>query len=352
MRRAAVLGSTGIVGQRLMAMLWMHPWFEPVPLTLSPNKAGARYGQAVDWVIDRPMPEGLGDLVIEAYELSKLKKLDVDFVISALPSGVAAGVEPELAGSGFPVVSNAGFMRLEPDVPLINPEVNASHIGLVEEQRVRRGWGGFIAKVPNCTTSILTLTLKPIMDVFGIDTVAVTSMQAISGAGYHGLPAVKIAGNVIPYIKGEEDKIREETKKILGKLEGGKITKAGFAVMASTNRVPVLDGHTLSVFVKTFKPAEPEDVAAALEEFAGNQVKGMGLPTAPPKPVEVLDAADRPQPRLDTGAGGGMTVTVGRVRKDPDTGWIKYVALGHNTVRGAAGNAVLISELLLRKGLI
>ncbi len=351
MRRVAVLGSTGLVGQRFMAMLWKHPWFEPVPVTLSPEKVGRRYGQAVDWVIDWAMPDGLGELALEAFGLSTLMELGVDFVISALPSSVATEVEPALAKEGFAVVSNASSMRLEPDIPLINPEVNASHIDLLKEQ-ARRGWRGFIVKVPNCTTSILTLTLKPIQDVFGIELVAVTSMQAISGAGYHGLPAVKIAGNVIPYIKGEEDKVREETKKILGTLVEGRVRKAGFSVMASTNRVPVLDGHTLSVFVKTVRPAEPEDIATALREFPNNEIVGMNLPTAPRVPVKVLDAVDRPQPRLDVGAGNGMTVTVGRVRRDPDTGWVKYVALGHNTVRGAAGNAVLVSELLLRKGLI
>lgn len=351
MRRVAVLGSTGLVGQRLMAMLWNHPWFEPVPVTLSSDKAGKRYGDVVDWVIDWAMPEGLGELTLESYELNNLKELGIDFVISALPSSVAIEVEPALAREGFAIVSNASSMRLEPDIPLINPEVNASHISLIEEQG-KRGWKGFIVKVPNCTTSILTLTLKPIMDTFGIDLVAVTSMQAISGAGYHGLPAVKIAGNIIPYIKGEEDKVREETKKILGSLAGSEVKKAGFSVMASTNRVPVLDGHTLSVFVKTKKAAEPVDIAEVLSEFPNNEIAGMGLPTAPEKPVKVFDATDRPQPRLDVSIGNGMTVSVGRIRKDPDTGWIKYVALGHNTVRGAAGNAVLISELLLRKGLI
>ncbi len=351
MRRVAVLGSTGLVGQRLMAMLWVHPWFEPIPVTLSPSKAGRRYGQVVDWVIDWGMPDGLGDIMLEAYGIGNLRKLGVDLVVSALPSGIAAEIEPEMAKEGFAIVSNASSMRLEPDIPLLNPEVNASHIGLISEQG-RRGWEGYIVKVPNCTTSILTLTLKPIMEAFGIDLVAITSMQAISGAGYHGLPAVKIAGNVIPYIKGEEDKVREETKKILGKLEGRRVRKADFSVTASTNRVPVIDGHILSVFVKTSESAEPEDVVAALQEFHNNEIAGMGLPTAPEKPVEVLHLIDRPQPRLDVGAGNGMTVTVGRVRKDPDTGWIKYVALGHNTVRGAAGNAVLIAELLLKKGLI
>jgi len=351
MKRVAVLGSTGIVGQRLMVMLWKHPWFEPIPVTLSTDKAGKKYGEAVDWVIDWVMPEGLGELTLEAYGVTRLRELGADFVISALPSSVAAEIEPELAKEGFAIVSNASAMRLEPDIPLINPEVNASHVELIREQK-RREWRGFIVKVPNCTTSILTLTLKPIRDAFGIDLVAVTSMQAISGAGYHGLPAVKIAGNLIPYIKGEEDKVREETKKILGTVESGRVKRAGFSVMASTNRVPVLDGHTLSVFVKSEGSAEPEDVIKVLEEFPRNEIAGLELPTAPKSPVKVLDSEDRPQPRLDVSAGGGMTVTVGRVRKDPDTGWIKYVALGHNTVRGAAGNAVLISELLLKRGLI
>lgn len=351
MRKVAVLGSTGLVGQRLMAMLWKHPWFEPVPVTLSSEKVGKKYGQVADWVIDWAMPEELGELTLEAYRLRNLKELGIDFVISALPSSVAAEVEPALVKEGFAVVSNASSMRLEPDIPLINPEVNASHIKLIEEH-ARRGWRGFIVKVPNCTTSILTLTLKPIRNAFGIDLIIVTSMQAISGAGYHGLPAVKIAGNIIPYIKGEEDKVREETKKILGSVVNGRVKKADFSITVSTNRVPVIDGHTLSVFVKTKKPAEPRDIAEVLREFPSNEIAGLGLPTAPKEPVKVVDAEDRPQPRLDVNAGNGMTVTVGRIRKDPDTGWIKYVALGHNTVRGAAGNAVLISELLLREDLL
>lgn len=351
MRKVAILGSTGLVGQRLMAMLWSHPWFEPVPVTLSPDKAGKRYGGVVDWVIDWVMPEGLGEALMEKFSIEGMRELGVDFIISALPSSVAAEVEPDLAKAGFAVVSNASSMRLEPDIPLINPEVNASHISILKKQ-ARRGWSGFIVKVPNCTTSILTLTLKPVLDSFGIELVAVTSMQAISGAGYHGLPAVKIAGNVIPYIKGEEEKVREETKKILGKLEPDGIRRAVFGVMASTNRVPVVDGHTLSVFIKTSRSAEPEDIAAVLEEFHNNEIAGLGLPTAPKEPVRVVRGIDRPQPRLDVGAGNGMTVTVGRIRKDPDTGWVKYTALGHNTVRGAAGNAVLISELMIKKGLI
>jgi aspartate-semialdehyde dehydrogenase len=348
--RVAVLGATGLVGQRFVARLSRHPWFELEALYSSPEKAGLRYGEAVQWVID----EHPDDYVWEE-RLKPLKPEDVaregfDIVFSALPSGVARDVEVELARLGVRVVSNASPLRMEPDIPLLNPEVNADHARLVELQS-GRGWKGWIAKVPNCTTAILTLALKPLHDEYRVKRVTVATMQAVTGAGLRGVPSTVIIDNLIPFIPGEEEKVETESRKILGTLGDTRVEPAGFKVTAITTRVPVLDGHTEAVFVELEEPpATADEAASVLEEFKGNKIKSMGLPSAPEKPVIVRREEDRPQPRLDRLAGNGMTVTVGRLSLDPVTGGVKMVILGHNTIRGAAGNGVLIAELLHKLG--
>ncbi|MEB3755289.1 MAG: aspartate-semialdehyde dehydrogenase [Desulfurococcales archaeon] len=346
-----VLGASGLVGQRVMSLLWNHPWFEPIPITLSNEKKGKKYAEAVDWAIDWSMPMDMGETKVQDYSIETMRRLGVKLVISAIPSQVAREIEPRMLQEGFNIVSNASPLRLEEDIPLINPEVNADHISLIRNQK-RRGWKGYMVKVPNCTTAILTLTLKPIMDSLGIQSVTVSTMQAISGAGFSGLPAVTIANNVIPWISGEEEKVRLESKKILGDLVGNSVRPAMMKVATSTHRVPVIDGHVMSVFVNTIDGADPSHVKEALARYPGNGIAGYNLPTAPEKPVIIFEDEERPQPRLDLYHGNGMSVSVGRLRIDEDTGWLKYIALGHNTVRGAGGTAVLIADLLYYKGLL
>lgn len=352
-RRVAVLGATGIVGQRFVSILADHPWFELVMVTASERFVGRRYSEAVKWVIEKPMPEIVEDFVLEALDVKKIVEEKIDIVFVALPKEVAVTVEPELAGKGLAVVSNASNMRLEPDIPLLNPEINADHVEIVEIQRRNRGWNGAIAKVPNCTTAILTLTLKPLYDEFGIKRVVVASMQGLSGAGLTGVPSMYILDNIIPFIEGEEEKLETESRKILGTITGSSIAiNNEFLVSASCHRVMVLEGHSLAVFVETSRKVEVEEVVKAMEEFRGNKIKGLGLPTAPAKPIIVRREVDRPQPRLDRFAGNGMSVVVGRIREEKALSGVKYFAVGHNTIRGAAGTGILIAELMVKKNLI
>lgn len=352
-RRVAVLGATGIVGQRFVSILADHPWFELVMVTASERFVGRRYSEAVKWVIEKPMPEIVEDFVLEALDVKKIVEEKIDIVFVALPKEVAVAVEPELAGKGLAVVSNASNMRLEPDIPLLNPEINADHVEIVEIQRRNRGWNGAIAKVPNCTTAILTLTLKPLYDEFGIKRVVVASMQGLSGAGLTGVPSMYILDNIIPFIEGEEEKLETESRKIFGTITGSSIAiNNEFLVSASCHRVMVLEGHSLAVFVETSRKVEVEEVVKAMEEFRGNKIKGLGLPTAPAKPIIVRREVDRPQPRLDRFAGNGMSVVVGRIREEKALSGVKYFAVGHNTIRGAAGTGILIAELMVKKNLI
>lgn len=274
----------------------------------------------------------------------------VDLVFSALPSDVAARWEPILAKEGFRVVSNSSAMRLEPDVPLVNPEVNPDHLELIKIQKKGRGWRGFLAKSPNCTATILTLALKPLADEYGIRRVWVTTMQALSGAGLRGAYSTEILDNVLPYIRGEEEKVSRETRKIMGSLTAGRVQPLGAEVSATCTRVPVLEGHLESVFLELEEePSSLSEVARVLERFEGPPQR-LGLPTAPPRPVIVRWEEDRPQPRLDRYAGKGMAVTVGRLRwgaeEDGRSQYLRFLVLGSNTIRGAAGGAVLLAELL------
>lgn len=331
-----VIGATGLVGQRYVQLLAEHPWFDLVGVAASERSAGKKYGE-IGWVLEAPMPEKVAELKIDKLDVDAVPK--VDLVFSALPSEVAARVEPELAKRGYVVVSNSSNMRLEPDVPLLIPEVNPEDLSLIKEQRIKRGWSGAVLKKPNCSTTILDLPLKPVLDEFGISRIHVVTMQAVTGAGYSGVPSVAIIDNLIPYIKGEEEKIINETKKIF---------KKDLEVYATTTRVPVLDGHTEVVYVDTVKDFDVEAVVELMAKFKGLPQE-LGLPTAPPQPIVPRAGPERPQPRLDRMAGRGMSVVVGRVRRlGPKK--LAFVVLGHNTIRGAAGNAILAAELLVKMG--
>ncbi len=340
----AVLGATGLVGQRFVSLLERHPWFELRAVAASEARAGKKYGETVEWVIDAPFPREAAELVMRRPRPEELGDVEVVFV--ALPKEVAGPIELELARMGKIVVSNANVFRMEPDVPLLNPEANWEHIRLVEEQRRRRGWRGAILKVPNCTTAVLTLSLKPLLDAYGLRRVFMTSMQAISGAGFRGVPGYAIVDNILPYIRGEEEKVVRESRKILGRLEGGEVKPLDVDVVATTTRVPVLDGHLESVVAQLGKtPGGVEEVYQTWEGWR-SLPQELGLPTAPEAPVVVRREPDRPQPRLDRMAERGMSVTVGRaalpLEGEP---LLRYLVLGHNTVRGAAGTGVLIAEL-------
>jgi aspartate-semialdehyde dehydrogenase len=348
-KKVAVLGATGTVGQRICDMLRKHPWFEVSALT-GGSSAGRLYGEAVNWLLPNEVPEKLRDLRVRP---SAPDDIDADLVFSALPSGVARKVEPPFAEAGLPVVSNASAYRMEADVPLVVPEVNPDHIELIGAQRKSRGWDGFIATDPNCSTINFVLALKPLQDILVIRKVIVTTMQAISGAGYPGVPSMDILDNVIPYIGGEEEKMESETLKVLGALKDGEVKRAPFKVAAACNRVPVHDGHLETVYLETKDDVDMVSVRTAFREFRGG-VHGLGLPTAPGVPVLLTEEEDRPQTRFDRMAGSvpGMSVTIGRLRRGVDERSLRLVVLGHNTIRGAAGGAISLAELLVAKGWI
>jgi len=340
--KAVILGATGLVGQRFVQMLNDHPHFEINALTGSERSVGSEYSEAVNWRMETGLKERLAEMVIQP---SDPKEVDADVAFSALPADQALKVEEDFAKAGFAVISNASSHRMDDDVPLVNPEANFAHLTLIDEQRKKRRWDGALATNPNCTAAVLTLSLKPILDRFGVRNVVVSSMQASSGAGYPGVPSMDLIDNIIPFIKEEEEKVQHETKKILGAAD----EPAGFEVSASCHRVPVLDGHTEAVFVETEKPATAEEVAECMSEFEAEPQK-LKLPTAPAQPIVVRKEQDRPQPRLDRFEGNGMSVVVGRVRKDPVFGGTKFVVLGHNTIRGAAGCAILVAECMNAQG--
>ncbi|MEM1619462.1 MAG: aspartate-semialdehyde dehydrogenase [Fervidicoccaceae archaeon] len=348
----AVLGAGGLVGHKFVELAARHPWLEIVALTGSEKSVGKPYRE-VAWCGESCVPEELSSTLVEETSVEKLKRRGISIAFSALPPDDAERIEPELARAGIYVVSNASPMRLDPDVPLLNPEVNADHVELLEEQHRRRGWGGGILKVPNCTTAILTLALKPLLDEFGLKRVIVSTMQSVSGAGLRGVPSMSIIDNIVPFIEGEEEKIEREAPKVLGVLRGSEVSPASVRVSASCNRVPVLEGHLENVFVELSRSASPEEVIEALESFSANKIRGLGLPSAPSRPIVVRREVDRPQPRLDRSEGSGMSVVVGRLRLDRalENGF-KMVVLGNNLVRGAAGTGLLIAELLIKLGLV
>jgi len=340
--KAAILGATGLVGQRFVQLLNDHEWFEISALTGSERSAGGEYGDAVNWRMDTALKRKVAELTVQPTDP---RQVDADVVFSALPAEQALEVEESFAKNGFVVVSNASSHRMDPDVPLMNPEANFVHLSLIDDQRRKRKWDGAIVTNPNCTTAVLTLSLKPIAADFGLRNIVVSSMQAASGAGYPGVASLDIIDNVIPFINGEEEKVQKETQKILG--EPGR--PARFNVSASCHRVAVIDGHTEAVFVQTEKTASPDEIVHCMQEFMAEPQKRK-LPTAPDHPIVVKMEKDRPQPRFDRNEGHGMSVVVGRVRSDPVFSGVKYVVLGHNTVRGAAGCAILIAESMKSQG--
>lgn len=339
-----ILGATGAVGQRFVQLLEGHPWFEVVSLTGSDRTIGQPYGEACRWVLAEPMPEYVKDIVVTPSR----PEIDATLAFSALPADHAREVEPSFAAAGYGVCSNASAFRAEPDVPLLVPEVNPDHIQLIETQRVRRGWSGFIVTNPNCTATGPVMALRPLHDLFGVRRVLAVSLQALSGAGYPGVASLDIADNVIPYIGNEEDKVETEPRKMLGQLQNGSIRPAAIQISAHTNRVAVSDGHTVCLSVELDRRVEVEEVERAMAEFrAPGPVAG--LPSAPERPIVVRREPDRPQPRRDRHEGRGMTAVVGRVRPCSLLG-IKFVVLTHNTIRGAAGGSVLNAELLVAQG--
>ena len=339
-----VLGATGMVGQRFILQLEGHPWFRVAWLGASERSAGRPYAEAARWVQDDPVPEGVAGMVVQP---SAVSADCPEVVFSAMDASVAGGIERAFAGAGHFVLSNSRNHRLDADVPLLIPEVNPDHIRLIEHQRRERGWSGAIVTNPNCSTITLVMALAPLRP-FGIRRVMVTTLQAVSGAGYPGVSSVDILGNVVPFIGGEEDKLSAETCKLLGERREGRVEPAAVTVSAHCNRVPTVDGHLVCASVELEARPSPDEVREAMAGFRGKPQR-LALPTAPWRPVQVVEGADRPQPRRDVMAGRGMAVTVGRVRECPVMG-LSFVALGHNTIRGAAGASVLNAELLMAGG--
>ena len=345
--RAGVLGATGMVGQRLVQLLADHPWFELAEVAASERSSGKKYSAAVQWHLDTPVSEAAGGLIVKDLE----PVLDCDFVFSALDSSVAGSAEQEFARAGYPVVSNSKNHRMSPDVPLLIPEVNAAHLDAISVQQKNRGYGsGFIVTNPNCSTAGLVLVLKPLADAFGLEKMFVVTMQAISGAGYPGVPSLDILGNVVPFISGEEEKMEEEPQKLLGRWDGSRFIEAGLGISAHCNRVPVENGHLECLSVSLKKIATLPEVREALRNFTVSDELA-ALPTAVKNPVVVLDEENRPQPRRDVNAGNGMAAVVGRVRECPLLD-VKLTLLSHNLLRGAAGAALLNAELLASRGLL
>ena len=338
-----VLGATGMVGQQFLRLLAAHPWFKPTWLAASERSEGRKYADATTWRLRDPLPAAIAGHTVEACTPGRGPQL----VFSALDANAADTLEPAFAAAGHIVVSNARSFRMAEDVPLLIPEINPEHLALIRPQRRARGWRGAIVTNPNCSTVVLAMALAPLRQ-FGIRSVVVTTLQAVSGAGYPGVPSYDIVGNVIPGINGEEEKIESEPQKILGALAGERVEPHGAVISAHTTRVPVIDGHTMTVSIAFTTQVAPREVANALRTWRGRPQE-LRLPSAPADPVVVEDAGLRPQPRLDVDRGGGMTVTVGRIRECPLLG-SKFVAMGHNTVRGAAGAAILNAELMLADG--
>lgn len=348
MFKAGILGATGAVGQKFIRLLENHDWFKIQALGASERSAGKPYKEAANWIESTPMPKKVADLEVRNCVSSEFD--DVDFVFSGLDSSVASEVEKEFAEAGIPVISNAKNYRTDPTVPLLIPEVNPDHVDMIESQTFTDDGSGWIVTNPNCVAVPLTMSLRPLYDNFGIKSLIVTSMQAISGAGYPGVPSLDILGNVIPFIGGEESKIVQEPLKMLGKFEDGTIQHANFAVQATATRVPVLNGHLLSVTAELENEADEKDVKQVLKEWK-SPIANFRLPSAPDYPLHVYDDDRYPQPRLHADSERGMQTAIGRVRKSNVLS-ISYVAMAHNTIRGAAGGAILNAELLVKKNYI
>ena len=386
--KVAVLGATGAVGQRFVQLLENHPWFEVTALTGSDRSVGQLYGDVCRWVLDKPMPDYARKLCVAPTEPG----LDASVAFSALPSDQAQAIEPAFAQAGHGVCSNASAYRMDDDVPLLIPEVNPDHTALIKVQQANRGWSGFIATNPNCTSTGFTIAFRPLLDTFGIKQAFVVSMQALSGAGYPGVASLDAVDNVIPYIGGEEPKVETEPLKMLGKLSASAsaqpslrgaafatkqssverqhlpigteiasptalamttapyVIDAAFKISAHTNRVAVIDGHTVCVSLECDQPIGAREAAQAMLDYEWAEIV-RSLPSSPERVIEVRSEPDRPQPRRDREAGRGMTTVVGRVREDP-LFHVKFVVLSHNTIRGAAGGSLLNAELLVAQGIV
>ncbi len=350
-----ILGATGAVGQRFIQLLENHPWFQVVWLAASDRSSGKPYGEAAKWRLDTPLPERIARMMVSPAEPPTAALGAPRIVFAALDAAIARDLEPNFANAGCAVISNSSAYRMSGNVPLVIPEINAEHLHLIEEQPSRRDSGGYMVTNPNCSTIGLVMALKPLEERFGIEQILVTTMQAVSGAGYPGVPSMDILGNVVPHIGNEEEKMETETLKLLGKLEQNgaayTVVPLGARISAQCNRVAVEDGHTESVSIKLGgklgQPVTREDILAAWQEF--RPLAGKGLPTAPDQPIEWASQNDRPQPRLDRNRGHGMAVTVGRLRPCGVLDW-KFTVLSHNTIRGAAGAAILNAELLASLG--
>src|SRR5438552_8758629 len=340
-----ILGATGMVGQQFIALLAAHPWFRVAWLGASQRSEGKSYRDAAAWRLPAPLDDRIARLAVDAATPGRAPKL----VFSALDSSVAGEIEAAFAHAGHTVVSNSRNYRMEPTVPLLVPEVNADHLSLLSAQAHARGWSGRIVTNPNCSTVVLSMALAPLRQ-FGLRTVMITTLQAVSGAGYPGVPLWDILGNVIPFIDGEEEKIVSETKKILGCVAAARIDPHAVTISAQTTRVAVQNGHTEAISVGFEHRPARDAVVEALATFRGKP-QDLGLPSAPTPPVAYLTESNRPQPALDVQRGGGMTVSVGRLRPCPVLDY-KFIALGHNTIRGAAGAAILNAELMHREGLL
>ena len=342
----AVLGATGAVGQRFIQLLANHPWFEVAEVAASDRSAGKPYREAATWRLASDLPPAVGELKVTTVEGPFRSRL----LFSGLDASVAGEAEGALAGQGHAVVSNARNHRMAADVPLLIPEVNPQHLEAIAAQRKRTG-GGYVVTNPNCSVVGLAMALAPLHRAFGVESAAVVTLQALSGAGYPGVASMDAIDNVVPYIGGgEEEKIEAEPRKILGAYEGGRFVDAAFTVSASVHRVAVSDGHTMTVFLRLQRRVDAKEAMATLAAFRG-EPQERELPTAPRRPLHVFEAPDRPQPRLDRDREGGMAVSVGRVRPDPLFG-LKLEVLVHNTIRGAAGAAILNGELLHARGLL
>ncbi len=348
-RNVGILGATGMVGQRFIQLLAQHPWFEITWIAASDRSAGKTYAEACRWKLDTPLPAKIAGMTLQPNvpegAVGELPKI----IFAALDAEIARELEPKFAAAGCAVISNSSAFRMTQDVPLVVPEVNADHLELISRQSWRResgGRGGFLVTNPNCSAIGLVMALKPLEERFGIESVFVSTMQAVSGAGYPGVASLDILGNVVPFIKNEEEKLQEECGKLLGRIAGTHIEMLPAKVSAHCNRVAVEDGHTECVSIKLKKKATREEILAAWSEFA--PLAGQHLPSAPEIPVEFDEGIDRPQPRLDKMRGHGMAATVGRLRECSLLDW-KFVVLSHNTIRGAAGAAILNAELLIAR---
>jgi aspartate-semialdehyde dehydrogenase len=335
-----ILGATGTVGQQFIRLLDRHPWFRAAWLAASERSEGRTYADATAWKLETPIPDAVRGMQIHGCTPGRGPRL----MFSALDAAAAKELEPAFAAAGHIVVSNTRTFRMDPTVPLVIPEVNGDHLGLIARQRRERGWSGMVVTNPNCSTVVLAMVLAPLREL-GLSSVMVTTLQAVSGAGYPGVPSLDILGNVIPTISGEEEKMESETQKILGSFGSDEVTPYPVVVSAQTNRVAVIDGHTESISIALESRPTPAEVRAKLAGFCARPQE-LELPSAPPAPIVCADANDRPQPRLDAGRDGGMAITVGRIRPCPILG-TKLVALGHNTIRGAAGAALLNAELMV-----